>query len=142
MLFVGQYRRQWQNWWNWSCSEHLILEHKHFNPTKHPKKDEENADILDPGKFNCFPKSWLIFTWSQGALKTTLLLFSYCSDCIRTQRWKGTSVCATSTKPLSHRNLKKPLTTEKREECLSSYPRRCPKQLRGKCLCCLYLTRK
>lgn len=76
VLFVGQYWRHWQNWRYWNCSQHLVLEYKHFNPTKHPKKDKENADILNPGKFNHFPKSWLIFKESQGVLTKKLLILS------------------------------------------------------------------
>lgn len=35
----------------------LVLENKSLHSLKHPEKDEEDADILYPGKFDGFPEA-------------------------------------------------------------------------------------
>lgn len=41
---------------------YLVLKHEDFDSFKHPDEDEQDADVLDPGKLNHFPEAWLVST--------------------------------------------------------------------------------
>lgn len=40
----------------------MVLKHEDFDSFKHPEEDEQDADILDPGKLYHLPEPWLIST--------------------------------------------------------------------------------
>lgn len=43
--------------WDWDSCQNLVLENKCLNAFKDPEEDEEDADILNPGKFDGFPEA-------------------------------------------------------------------------------------
>jgi len=46
----------------WYCGgrQNLVLKDERLNVLENPEKDEQDADILNPGKLNHFPKAWSI----------------------------------------------------------------------------------
>ena len=47
---------RFSNWDRYS-SKNLVLENKLLDAFKDPEEDEEDTDILDPGKFDGFPET-------------------------------------------------------------------------------------
>lgn len=43
-----------------------MLEEEDFYPFENPEKDEQDCNVLDPGKLNHLPEAWLICGKSQG----------------------------------------------------------------------------
>lgn len=43
-------------WYRYS-GQNLVLENKSLDTFKDPEEDEEDADVLDPGKFDGFPEA-------------------------------------------------------------------------------------
>ena len=41
----------------------MVLENKSLHTLKDPEKDEEDADILNPGKFDGFPEARTVGGW-------------------------------------------------------------------------------
>lgn len=46
--------------WDWDSCQNLVLENKSLDAFKDPEEDEEDADILNPGKFDGFPEAGAI----------------------------------------------------------------------------------
>lgn len=55
-------------------SDNLVLENKSLDAFKDPKEDEEDADILDPGKLDGFPEAGPITDDLQGITDVSVKL--------------------------------------------------------------------
>lgn len=51
----------------------LVLENKFLHSLKDPQKDEEDTDVLNPGKFDGFPEAGAVGGWTQLSWKLECL---------------------------------------------------------------------